>query len=218
VTSRRAAVTVAIAPTAHAPVPVSRPPAHTVAHRHMTRVAETLQRVPVEPLNRAIDLLLAARTAGRRVWVVGNGGSAALASHLVCDLTKTAAQDGGRPLRSFALTDNVPLLSAWANDTAYERVFAAQIEALVDRDDVVIAISSSGKSPNIVAAVRSAQACGAQVIGLIGFQGGDTRDLADVAIHVPANDYGVVEDVHAAVGHALAAALRSIPAEVPIER
>jgi D-sedoheptulose 7-phosphate isomerase len=129
-----------------------------MAIRHLARLAETLLRVPPEPLGRAVDLLLAARAAGRRVWVFGNGGSAAIASHVVCDLTKTAARAGETPLRSIALTDNVPLLTAWANDTDYERVFAAQIEAHVDRDDVVIAISSSGRSPNIVAAVRSTAA------------------------------------------------------------
>ena len=116
---------------------------------------------------------------------------------------------GAAPLRSFALTDNVPVLTAWANDTTYDRIYAAQIEALVDTDDVVIAISSSGRSPNIVAAVRSAQERGAHTIGLTGFDGGPTLDLVDVAIHVPVHDYGIVEDVHAAVGHALTAAIRA---------
>jgi D-sedoheptulose 7-phosphate isomerase len=191
--------------------------AHDVATRHLARLAETLLRIPAEPLGRAVDLLLAARAAGRRVWVFGNGGSAAIASHLVCDLTKTAARAGEAPLRSFALTDNVPLLTAWANDTAYERVFAAQIEMLVDPDDVVIAISSSGRSPNIVAAVRSARDRGARIIALVGFDGGPALDLADVAIHIPVHDYGIVEDAHMAVGHAMAAAVRASPREVRAE-
>lgn len=187
--------------------------AQHVATRHLARLAETLLRVPSEPVGLAIDLLLAARAAGRRIWVFGNGGSAAIASHLVCDLSKTAVRAGEPPLRSFALTDNVPLMTAWANDAAYERVYAAQIEMLVDRDDVVIAISSSGRSPNIVAAVSSARARGARIIGLVGFDGGPTLDLVDVAIHVAVHDYGIVEDAHAAVGHALAAAVRATPGE-----
>lgn len=199
------------------PPEIASEEAHDAATRHLARLAETLLRVPSEPVGQAVDLLLAARAAGRRVWVFGNGGSAAIASHLVCDLTKTAARAGEAPLRSFALTDNVPLLTAWANDTAYERVYAAQIEMLVDRDDVVIAISSSGQSPNIVVAVRSAQARGARIIGLVGFDGGPTLDLADVAIHVPAHDYGIVEDAHAAVGHALAAAVRASPGDARSE-
>lgn len=188
-----------------------------VASRHLARLAETLLRVPREPVGQAVSLLLAARAAGRRVWVFGNGGSAAIASHLVCDLTKTAARAGETPLRSFALTDNIPLLTAWANDTTYERVYAAQIEMLVDRDDVVIAISSSGESPNIVAAVRSARDRGARIIALVGFDGGPTLDLVDVAIHVAVHDYGIVEDAHAAVGHALAAAVHASPGEARSE-
>lgn len=199
------------------PLEVTSTDAHDVAARHLARVAATLLRVPLEPLSQAIDLLLATRAAGRRVWVFGNGGSAAIASHLVCDLTKTAARPGEVPLRACALTDNVPLLTAWANDAAYERVYAAQIEMLVDPGDVVIAISSSGRSRNIVAAVRSARTQDARVIGLVGFDGGPTLELADVAIHVPVDDYGVVEDVHAAVCHALAAALRASPGEARSE-
>lgn len=191
--------------------------AHDVASSHLARLAETLLKVSPGPVARTVDLLVAARAAGRRVWVAGNGGSAAIASHLVCDLTKSAARDGEPPLRSIALTDNVSLLTAWANDTDYERVFAAQIEALVDRNDVVIVISSSGRSPNIVAAVRSARARGARIIALVGFDGSPTLDLADVAIHIPVHDYGIVEDVHAALGHAIAAAVRASPREARSE-
>ena len=210
--------------TSPASAPSSRAPAlsrgaasterHVVATRHLAWLAETLLRVPAEPVAQAIDLLVAARAEGRRVWVFGNGGSAAIASHLVCDLIKNATRDGETPLRSIALTDNVPLLTALSNDLSYERVFAAQIELLVDRDDVVIAISSSGKSPNIVAAVHAARACGARTIALVGFDGGPMRNLADVVVHVPVHDYGIVEDAHAAIGHALAAAVRASPATV----
>ena len=185
--------------------------ARNVATRHLASLAETLVRIPVEPVGRAIALLVAARADGHRVWVLGNGGSAAIASHLVCDLTKNATRDGETPLRSMALTDNVPLLTALSNDISYERVFAAQIELLVDAEDVIIAISSSGRSPNIVAAIHAGLARGARIIALLGFDGGPALDLADVAIHIPIHDYGIVEDAHSAVGHALAAAVGATP-------
>ncbi len=200
----------AVHATSPAPIaPVVSGDGGDAAATHLARLAETLLRLPSGPVRQALQLLLEARANGRRVYVFGNGGSAAIASHLVCDLTKTAARPGVPPLRSVALTDNVPLLTAWANDAAYEHVYAAQVEMLVDRDDVVIAISSSGRSPNILAAIRSALSRGARVIGLVGFDGGPALELVDVAIHVPVHDYGIVEDAHAAVAHALTAAVKA---------
>lgn len=200
--------------TAPAPAPTSLPEdVHLTALRHLDRLTQALKSVPARPLAEAIDLLIAARLAGRRVWVFGNGGSAAIASHLACDLIKTATRPGEPVLRTTSLTDNVPLLSALANDFAYERVFAAQVEMHVDPDDVVIAISSSGRSPNIVAGVTAAKERGARTIALVGFDGGPTLNLADVVVHVAVDDYGIVEDAHAAVGHAIAAAVRSAPIE-----
>jgi D-sedoheptulose 7-phosphate isomerase len=138
---------------------------------------------------------------------VGNGGSAATASHFVCDLVKTARGAGMAPMRAFALVDNVPLLTAWANDCAYERSFAEQILALVEPGDIVVVISASGNSPNVVAALAAASTCGARTIGLLGFDGGAVRDLVDVAVHIPCDDYGLVEDAHAAIAHAMTTAI-----------
>ena len=139
---------------------------------------------------------------------MGNGGSAATASHFVCDLVKTARVTGLEPLRVFALADNTPLMTAWANDAAYEQTFAEQILALVDPDDIVIGISASGNSPNILAGLAAAAERGARTIGILGFDGGKALDLVDVPVHVPCNDYGLVEDTHAAIGHAITAAIR----------
>jgi D-sedoheptulose 7-phosphate isomerase len=174
---------------------------------YLDKLAEVVRAVPHEPLERAIGLLLEARACGRRVYVMGNGGSAAIASQLVCNLTKTAHVPGCQPLRAFALTDNIPMLTAWANDTEYAQIFSRQIRALVEPDDIVIAISCSGKSPNIVAGVEAALGRGAVTIGLLGFDGGRALQLVHVAIHVPFNDYGLVEDAHMAIGHALTRAI-----------
>jgi D-sedoheptulose 7-phosphate isomerase len=179
------------------------------ATRYLNNLATVLGLVPREPLAVAIDLLLEARSTGRRVFVMGNGGSAATASHFVCDLIKTARVPGLRPLRVCALTDNTPLLTAWANDASYECVFAEQVTALAEPDDLIIAISASGNSPNILAALQAATAQGARTIGLVGFDGGRALGLVEVAIHVPCHDYGLVEDAHAAIGHALTVAIRS---------
>lgn len=178
------------------------------ALEYLAELERVLPLVPGDALRRAIGLLLEARASGHRVYIIGNGGSAATASHLVCDLVKTAHVPGFAPLRAFALADGTPLLTAWANDRAYDRVFAEQVAAVVEPGDVIIAISASGNSPNIVAGLMTASALGAHTIGLLGFDGGAALDVVDVAIHIPCNDYGLVEDTHAAIGHAMTAAIR----------
>jgi phosphoheptose isomerase len=180
----------------------------SVALDYLDALADVLRSVPDEPVERAIGMLLEAQATGGRVYVMGNGGSASIASQFVCNLVKTAYVPGHRPLRAFALTDNTPSLTDWANDSAYDQIFAQQIEALVDEGDVVIAISASGKSLNIVAALRAAASRGARTIGLLGFDGGSALDLVDIAIHVPYHDYGLVEDTHMAIGHAFTRAIR----------
>jgi D-sedoheptulose 7-phosphate isomerase len=152
--------------------------------------------------------LLGAQATGHRVYIMGNGGSAAIASQFVCNFSKTAQIEGQRALRSFALVDNTPILTAWSNDAAYGEAFARQITALVEPDDVVIAISSSGSSPNIVAGLRAATEARAHTVALVGFDGGEAMLLAEVAIHIPQHSYGLVEDTHMAIGHALTLALQ----------
>jgi D-sedoheptulose 7-phosphate isomerase len=183
-------------------------PAYSIAVDYLAELANVLTLVPSEAVARAIDLLLDARAAGRRVYIIGNGGSAATASHFACDLVKTAHVAGCAPLRVSALTDNASILTAWSNDFSYERSFAEQILALVEPDDIVIGISASGNSPNIVAGFSAALSKGARTIGLLGFDGGASLRIVDVAIHIPYRDYGLVEDTHAAVTHAVTAAIR----------
>lgn len=182
---------------------------HPVATEYLARLSTVLEYIPSRALSDIVELLLSARTAGQRIYLMGNGGSAATASHIACDLVKTAMVPGLAPLRVFGLTDNTPLLTAWANDRAYEGVFAEQVQAFVEPDDVVIAITASGNSPNILAGLKAASAKGAHTVALVGFNGGHASKLADIVVHVPCHDYGLVEDAHAAIGHALTAAVRS---------
>jgi D-sedoheptulose 7-phosphate isomerase len=175
---------------------------------HLEHLRYLLSQVPLDDLDAAVSLLLEARATAQRVYVMGNGGSASTATHFACDLQKTATIPGEAALRTYALTDNMALVTAWANDTSYEDVFAEQIMALADPGDVVVAISASGNSPNIVAGLAAAARKGARTIALVGFDGGAASQLADVTVHIPCDSYGLVEDVHSALGHAITAAIR----------
>lgn len=182
---------------------------HPVATEYLTNLSQVLGKVPGRLLSQAVELLLEARLNARRIYVMGNGGSSAIASHIACDLVKRAHVAGCAPLRVFALMDNISLLTAWANDRAYDQVFAEQIQALVEPGDVVIAISTSGNSQNILAGLTAARGQGARTIALVGFDGGKASELADLVVHVACHNYGLVEDTHAAIGHALTAAVRA---------
>lgn len=179
------------------------------ASKYLTNLASVVSQVDGGALSEVVEYILKARATGRRVYVMGNGGSSATASHFVCDLVKTARIADLAPIRAFALADNAPLITAWANDHAFERIFAEQINALVEDGDVVVGISASGNSPNIVAGLIAAREKGAHTIALVGFDGGIARNLADIAVHIRCHDYGLVEDTHAAIGHAVTAAVRA---------
>jgi D-sedoheptulose 7-phosphate isomerase len=175
---------------------------------YLGELAGILDQVPADAVSEAIALLLETRALGRRVYIMGNGGSASTASHLVCDLVKTARVPGLPPLRAYALGDNTALMTAWANDKSYDYTFAEQIFGLVEYGDVVIAISASGNSPNIVAGLAAAAKQGAHTVALVGFDGGKAGRMADITVHVPSYDYGLVEDSHSAIGHAMTSAVR----------
>lgn len=160
-------------------------------------------------LGAAADLLLDAQARNRVVFFVGNGGSAATASHFACDLAKGTRGDGPPTFKVAALTDNVPLLTAWANDTAYERVFAEQLASLGRAGDLLVAISASGTSPNVVAAVDMARSLRLRTLALTGPGGGVIAPLADLAVRVPADRIEVVEDAHLAIAHSLCVAVRA---------
>lgn len=154
-------------------------------------------------LEQARALIENTASAGKRIYAIGNGGSAAIADHLCCDLTKGTHISGKPVVDTHSMCANVPLYSAIANDFGFEKVFSTQIELFGRAGDVLLAISSSGNSPNILAAVTAARAIGMSTIGLSGFSGGALKSSADVSIHVGVNNYGVVEDAHQAIMHAL---------------
>jgi D-sedoheptulose 7-phosphate isomerase len=171
------------------------------ARGYLDYLTEVLAALDAGEIAAFADALMDARERGARIFFIGNGGSAATASHFVNDLTKTPTPD--RPFRALSLTENVALLTALANDYGYEHVFRHQLETLMGAGDVVVAISASGNSPNIVSAIDYANAHGATTIGLTGFDGGRLRQIADVCVHAPTNhgEYGPAEDVHMILDH-----------------
>jgi D-sedoheptulose 7-phosphate isomerase len=172
-------------------------------------VIRTLENMPIATIEQIVNALLQAYDLERKIYLFGNGGSAALASHFACDLGKGAANGSSKRFQVLAFTDNVPLITAWANDARYEDIFAEQLTNFVRPDDVVFAISGSGKSPNVLKALKVARHAGAFTIGLTGFEGGDMTHLCDLCLIVPSNNMQVIEDLHLSVTHAIFTHLRA---------
>jgi D-sedoheptulose 7-phosphate isomerase len=175
---------------------------------YFSGLANMIDRLPHADINRAAERLLAAHARGRTVYVFGNGGSAALASHVACDLGKGTVNGNGRRFRALSLTDNVPLITAWANDTHFEHIFSEQLQSYLRPHDVALAISGSGNSPNIIHALLTARKAGAITIGLGGFQGGRMKELCDVCVVVPSDNMQFIEDMHVCIAHALFTCVR----------
>jgi len=155
--------------------------------KYFDKMCRILQNLPQAEITRTIDIMSQARTEGKRIFVMGNGGSAAMASHFVCDLGKGTVQEGKPRFKIMSLNDNVPLLTAYANDLGYETVFAEPLASLAEPGDVAIAISSSGNSPNVLRAMDVARERGLTTIGITGFEGGQLKGKVDVCVIVPAD-------------------------------
>src|SRR4051812_18738557 len=177
--------------------------------RYFRDLTELAPLLPYNSITRIVSSFLDAFAEQRTVYVFGNGGSAASASHLMCDINKGASApgDGKRP-RVMALTDNVSLISAWANDFGYERIFSEQLKTFVKPRDVAFAVSTSGDSPNILLALETAKEYGALTVGLAGCQGGQMKALCDVCAVVPSENVQVIEDLHHAMMHSIFTTVR----------
>jgi D-sedoheptulose 7-phosphate isomerase len=175
---------------------------------YIQQVKHSLDRLPWGAIEETIGILQEARLRDRQVFIMGNGGSAATASHFACDLGKGTLMPGRPRFRVIALTDNMPLFSALANDFGYERVFVEQLASLVQAGDVVIGISGSGQSPNVVNAIAFAGQVGATTIGFAGFDGGRLKQMVDVCVHVTNRCIEQVEDIHLILEHLICTELR----------
>jgi len=174
------------------------------ANQYFDELQSIIVSFPKDGIDRIADTLVRAYDAGRTVYLCGNGGSAALASHFACDLGKgTAHRNGGKRLRALSLTDNLPTLTAWANDSSYEDVFSEQLRNFVQPGDVALAISGSGNSKNVLNALRVARESGATTVGISGFQGGEMKSMCDICVIVPSNNMQIIEDLHLAMAHSI---------------
>jgi phosphoheptose isomerase len=171
----------------------------------LSRAARSIDPAAMEA---AADLLRDAFDRDATLFSCGNGGSAAISDHLVCDCAKGTRTDTGWTPRVISLSATTSLITAIANDIAYGEIFAYQIDSFGRPGDVLLTISSSGNSPNVIRAIEAARARGMRSISLTGFDGGGSAKLADVNIHVDAGNYGVIEDAHQSIMHILAQYLR----------
>jgi D-sedoheptulose 7-phosphate isomerase len=178
------------------------------AESYFARLSQMVGRLPFETIDRVSDLLVDAYDNSRMIYVFGNGGSAALASHFVCDLGKGTINSSKKRFRVLALTDNIPLMTAWANDSRYEDIFVEQLANFVREGDVAFAISGSGNSQNVLNALKLARHARATTIGLAGCNGGRMKELCDVCVMVPCDNMQIIEDLHLSIAHALFTTVR----------
>ena len=174
---------------------------------YLTRLQAALSRLRHDELELMVDALIDAWRRDAQVFICGNGGSAATASHFACDLGKGTITPGLKRMRVLSLSDAIPMMTAWGNDSDYSDIFAEQLTNLMNPGDVLIAISGSGNSPNVLKAVAYARANGGHTIALTGFAGGKIKDLAAHSVIVGAECIQIVEDVHMAIEHTVCMSL-----------
>jgi D-sedoheptulose 7-phosphate isomerase len=180
---------------------------------YFQQLKDTLDQIDRDTVTKAIAWLHDARVNGRTIFIMGNGGSASTATHFVCDLAKNTRHMGALPFKVVGLTDNMALLSAYANDEGYENVFAQQLANLVQPGDIVIGISTSGNSPNVLRAITLAKEREARTIGFTGFNAGELGPMVDLQLHVPSDCIEQVEDIHLIFEHLITKVLREMVSE-----
>jgi phosphoheptose isomerase len=175
---------------------------------YVQEIARAFATLDDAQLRKAADCLEGAVARQAQIFTCGNGGSAAIANHFVCDHVKGARADTSIRPRVHSLISNIEIATAISNDLSYEEVFAFQLESYGSPGDVLVAISSSGNSPNIVRVLTLAKDKGMSTIAMVGFSGGKAKAIADIALHVDSGNYGVVEDIHQSLMHILAQFIR----------
>ena len=181
---------------------------YNFSSQYVQEFIRNIHQLKISDINPISEQIWQAYLAGRQIFVMGNGGSAAIASHFACDLGKSTAMDGKLRFRVQSLNDNVPLMTALANDLGYENVFREQMRNLARPQDVIIAISSAGNSENIYRAIQFANEIEAISVAITGFGGGRVKDIAQYSLILDSTDYGVVETIHMFVCHTLTFAFK----------
>jgi D-sedoheptulose 7-phosphate isomerase len=180
------------------------------ADKYFAYLAGLFKRIDPAAIQQLVNLLSEARRSGKQIFFIGNGGSAATSSHFANDLGKGACVKGKAPFKAMSLVDNMSLITALANDDGYENIFVAQLQNILNEGDVVVGISASGNSPNVVKAIEYANSRSAKTVGLTGFSGGKLKELAQVCVHIetPRGEYGPVEDIHMILDHLITTYLK----------
>lgn len=161
------------------------------------QVSETIANIDDQKFRKAIDILIEAYHNDRQVFITGNGGSAGTANHFTCDFGKNAVREKGkRRFRILSLSDNVEKITAFGNDVRFEEIFSQQLENLMRDGDVMIVVTASGTSPDLIPACEYVKAHGGKIIGMTGFSGGKVKDYADAHLNVPLTSYEQIEDIH----------------------
>ena len=168
---------------------------------YISRLQMAISAIPLDRIERVIEFLMEAYEDERQIFIIGNGGSASTASHFACDLGKGTIRGNGKRFKAISLTDNVALMTAWANDVSYDEILKEQLENLSKPGDVVIGISASGNSRNVLNAIEYANSIGCISIGFAGFGGGQLAEMVDECITVESDEYGPVEDIHLMLEH-----------------
>jgi D-sedoheptulose 7-phosphate isomerase len=170
---------------------------------YFDKVIETLGKVDIKPINKFIDRIYECYNKGNTVYIFGNGGSAATASHVAGDFMKGISYGLEKKFKVVCLNDNIPAMTAIANDLDYDEVFYEQLKTYLKKDDVVVGISGSGNSANVIKALNYAKELGSTIAGFCGYKGGKLKDLADILIYAPVNDMEITEDIHIIIFHAI---------------
>jgi D-sedoheptulose 7-phosphate isomerase len=170
---------------------------------YFSRLKKTIDQIPVDDLNNLLNLLVEARKAGKQILIMGNGGSAATASHFVCDFNKGVSYGKTQRFKFICLNDNIPTLMAYGNDTSYDDIFVEPLKNYLNPGDLVIGISGSGNSKNVLAAIEYANAKGGITVGLTGYNGGKLKQLAKHNVHIAIDDMQITEDLHMVLDHCM---------------
>lgn len=178
------------------------------AKNYIEALKHTVDRVPLDKIEKIVDRLWESYLNDRQVFTLGNGGSAATASHFACDLAKGTINSTKKRFKVIALTDNVPLITAWSNDFSYEDIFVEQLKNLLQPEDIVIGISSSGDSLNVLHALKYAKSCSASTISICGFNGGKAREFSDECLIIDSDDTQQIEDIQLIMTHIIFRFLR----------
>jgi len=177
---------------------------------YFTELQQMLRGISQIHLHTVLALMENAYRDGHRIFIMGNGGSAATASHFALDLAKNTITPGAPRLKAISLTDHVPLITAWSNDTAYEHIFEEQLANLIEAGDVVIGISTSGNSPNVINALLLAKKSGAAAVGLLGARGGLMKNIVDAYVLAPGQNIEQEEDAHMILSHVITRHMRQV--------